>query len=59
MSTIMVFHDARRSTKKPIVAGINPELHCDSWDYEAALSVNRYWRKLVEEARRLPNPICR
>ena len=31
-------------------AGINPELHCDSWDYEAAfVGWYRHWRKLVEE----------
>ena len=31
-------------------AGINPELHCASWDYEAAfVGWYRHWRKLVEE----------
>jgi len=31
-------------------AGINPEFHCGSWDYEAAyVGWYRHWRKLVEE----------
>ena len=34
-------------------AGINPELHCASWDYEAAfVGWYRHWRKLVEEGTR-------
>tara|TARA_B100000686_G_scaffold131180_1_gene138181 strand:+ start:816 stop:2144 length:1329 start_codon:yes stop_codon:yes gene_type:complete len=34
-------------------AGIVPELHCDSWDYEAAfVGWYRHWRKVIEEGTR-------
>ena len=52
-------YDRGLSTMRPgpdgeaVKAGINPELHCASWDYEAAfVGWYRHWRKLVEEGTR-------